>query len=62
LTYHLQGAEAWYLILCKYTRISTGKIDLLSVSLDVFCDGAQHLEETLALCMAKERENNINEL
>ncbi len=53
----LQGAKAWHLILSKYTRVSTGKIDLLTVSLDVFCDGA-----CLALCMAKERENHINEL
>jgi len=30
LTCHLQGAQAWYLILSKYTRISTGKIDLLT--------------------------------
>ncbi len=27
---------------------------MLTVSLDVFCDAAWHLEETLALCMAKE--------
>jgi hypothetical protein len=30
LTCHLQRAQAWYLILSKYTRISTGKIDLLT--------------------------------
>jgi hypothetical protein len=36
----LQAAKAWYLILSKYTRVSDGKIDLLTVSLDVFCDGA----------------------
>jgi len=40
----LQGAKAWHLILSKYTRVSTGKIDLLTVSLDVFCDGAWHPE------------------
>ncbi len=45
-TYHLQGAEAWYLILSKYTRVSIGKIDLLTVSLDVFCDGAWQPEQT----------------
>jgi len=56
----LQGAEAWYLILSKYTRVSTGKIDLLTVSLAVMV--LDTLKKTLAFCMAKERENHINEL
>jgi hypothetical protein len=37
LTCDLQGAQAWYLILSKYTRISTGKIDLLTLCVLWWC-------------------------
>ncbi len=54
----LQGAKAWYVIFSKYTRVSTGKIDLLTVSLAVMV--LDTLKKTLAFCILKERTTSMN--